>query len=317
MPPRLLAALSLVAAMALTGANVAFGKAIAAAIPVYIFVLFRFVVASLALGPMAAAEPGPKLAQMSRGEWRDLMLMALLGLVGFTVLMLEGLKRTAAADAGIITATLPAVVAALGVSVRRRPPVAPAGPRRGLGRRGPAAGAGHERAGRRRDAGRQPAGGGGRAVRGELRHPRQAAGAALPAATAGARGQPGGPRDGNPARAPRRAHLRSARRDARDVAARHLVRALGQRVLPVAVVWRIAARGDLAGRPGDGGDAGRRACHLRALPGRGHRPGAPRGRSPGDRGDRAGGAKPRQFRIARRSNRILEGEILDDRPMCS
>ena len=29
--------------------------------------------------------------------------------------MLEGLKRTAAADAGIITATLPAVVAALGV----------------------------------------------------------------------------------------------------------------------------------------------------------------------------------------------------------
>ncbi len=52
---------------------------------------------------------------MSRREWRDLALMALLGLVGFTVLMLEGLKRTAAADAGIITATLPAVVAALGV----------------------------------------------------------------------------------------------------------------------------------------------------------------------------------------------------------
>ena len=92
-----------------------FGKAIAAAVPVYIFVLFRFVVASLALVPMAAAEPGPKLLQMSRREWRDLALMALLGLVGFTVLMLEGLKRTAAADAGIITATLPAVVAALGV----------------------------------------------------------------------------------------------------------------------------------------------------------------------------------------------------------
>ena len=115
MPPRPLAALSLVAAMALTGANVGFGKAIAAAVPVYIFVLFRFVVASLALVPMAAAEPGPKLLQMSRREWRDLALMALLGLVGFTVLMLEGLKRTAAADAGIITATLPAVVAALGV----------------------------------------------------------------------------------------------------------------------------------------------------------------------------------------------------------
>jgi drug/metabolite transporter (DMT)-like permease len=42
--------------------------------------------------------------------------MALLGMVGFTVLMFEGLKRTAAVDAGIITATLPAVVAALGVA---------------------------------------------------------------------------------------------------------------------------------------------------------------------------------------------------------
>ena len=115
MPPRLLAALSLIGAMALTGANVAFGKAIAVAIPVYIFVLFRFVVASLALAPWRAASQGRSSSQMSRGEWRDLALMALLGMVGFTVLMLQGLKRTAAADAGIITATLPAVVAALGV----------------------------------------------------------------------------------------------------------------------------------------------------------------------------------------------------------
>src|SRR6478672_8541996 len=115
MPPRLLAALSLIGAMALTGANVAFGKAIAVAIPIYVFVLFRFIVASLALAPMALREPGPKLSGMSWVQWRDLALMALLGMVGFTVLMLEGLKRTAAADAGIITATLPAVVAALGV----------------------------------------------------------------------------------------------------------------------------------------------------------------------------------------------------------
>jgi drug/metabolite transporter (DMT)-like permease len=115
MPPRLLPSVALVAAMALTGTNVAFGKAIAAVVPVYIFVLFRFAVASLALAPMARSEPGPKLVQMRLCEWRDLALMALLGLVGFTVLMLEGLKRTAAADAGIITATLPAVVATLGV----------------------------------------------------------------------------------------------------------------------------------------------------------------------------------------------------------
>ena len=110
-----LAALSLVAAMALTGANVAFGKAIAAAIPIYLFVVFRFAVASLALAPLARGEPGPKLSHMRWAEWRDLLLMALLGMVGFTVFMLEGLKRTSAADAGVITATLPAVVAAFGV----------------------------------------------------------------------------------------------------------------------------------------------------------------------------------------------------------
>jgi drug/metabolite transporter (DMT)-like permease len=103
--------------MALTGANVAFGKAIVATVPVYLFVLFRFAVASVALALMVRGEPGPRLAGMSGRERWDLGLMALLGMIGFTVLMLEGLKRTAAVDAGIITATLPAVVAALGVAV--------------------------------------------------------------------------------------------------------------------------------------------------------------------------------------------------------
>jgi drug/metabolite transporter (DMT)-like permease len=117
MPPSssLFAVLSLTAAMTLTGANVAFGKAIAAEVPVYAFVLFRFAVASAALAVMVRGEPGPRLADMRPDQWRDLALMSMLGMVGFTVLMFEGLKRTAAADAGIITATLPAVVAALGM----------------------------------------------------------------------------------------------------------------------------------------------------------------------------------------------------------
>jgi len=111
------AALSLLAAMMLTGANVAFGKAVVAEFPIYVFVLFRFAVATIALLLVVGAESGPKLRDMTRGQQRDLVLMSLLGMVGFTVLMFEGLKRTAAADAGIITATLPAVVALLGVIV--------------------------------------------------------------------------------------------------------------------------------------------------------------------------------------------------------
>jgi drug/metabolite transporter (DMT)-like permease len=119
MPPsaRLPAALSLLAAMALTGANVALGKAIVAELPVYVFVLFRFAVAGAALALLARGEAGPRLLAMTAVERRDLALMALLGMVGFTVLLLEGLRRTAAADAGIITATLPAVVAVLGTAL--------------------------------------------------------------------------------------------------------------------------------------------------------------------------------------------------------
>jgi hypothetical protein len=50
MPPRGLAALSR-RRRGLTGANVAFGKVIAAAIPVQIVALFRLAVASLVLVP--------------------------------------------------------------------------------------------------------------------------------------------------------------------------------------------------------------------------------------------------------------------------
>jgi len=112
---RAAAALSLIAAMTLTGANVAFGKAVVAVFPIYVFVLFRFLVACLALMLIVPSEGGPKLKDMTRRQQRDLVLMSLLGMVGFTVLMFEGLKRTSAVDAGIITATLPAVVALLGV----------------------------------------------------------------------------------------------------------------------------------------------------------------------------------------------------------
>ena len=68
---RLAAAASLLAAMTLTGANVAFGKAVVAEFPIYVFVLFRFVISCLALLPLASAEEGPRLRHMTRAELRD------------------------------------------------------------------------------------------------------------------------------------------------------------------------------------------------------------------------------------------------------
>jgi drug/metabolite transporter (DMT)-like permease len=121
-PTRLMAFLTLVLAMCFTGANVPFGKAIVAAIPVPVFLLFRFTVATAVLALLAAREPGPRLTSMSRADLRDLMLLSALGSVGFTIFTLEGVKRTSGTDAGIILATLPAVAALLGVIVRRERP---------------------------------------------------------------------------------------------------------------------------------------------------------------------------------------------------
>src|SRR4029453_10559671 len=88
-----------------------------ARLPFHPLLLFGFLVSTAALLALVHGEPGPKLRQMQRGQARDLTFMALLGMIGFTALLFEGLKRTSASEAGIITATLPAVVALLGVAV--------------------------------------------------------------------------------------------------------------------------------------------------------------------------------------------------------
>jgi drug/metabolite transporter (DMT)-like permease len=115
--PRLTAVLSLVAAMSFTGANVPFGKAVMAEMPVEVFLLFRFAVASIALALLVPREPGPQLRAMTARQAVSLTLLGLVGSVLFTFFLLEGVKRTSGADAGIITATLPAVVAVLGLAV--------------------------------------------------------------------------------------------------------------------------------------------------------------------------------------------------------
>ena len=103
--------------MVLTGANVVLAKAISAELPVYVVLVFRFLLATVALAVLARHEPGPRLKHMTARQGRDLAAMAVVGMVGFTALLFEGLKRTSAADAGIITATLPAVAALLGILV--------------------------------------------------------------------------------------------------------------------------------------------------------------------------------------------------------
>ncbi|MFP6558581.1 DMT family transporter [Paraburkholderia sp. B3] len=100
--------LFLVAAMLLVGSNVGIGKSIVAFIPVPLFALLRFVIALAVLAPLLRAA---KMQRVKRGEWINLFLQALFGTFGFTLLMLGGVHRTSAVAAGVITSTIPAVVA--------------------------------------------------------------------------------------------------------------------------------------------------------------------------------------------------------------
>lgn len=115
------AMLLLVAAMAMTGANVPLGKALMASIPLATFLLLRFAVATAALALLIPFEPGPPLRSLTVRQWLSIAVLAGVGSLLFTVFLLEGVKRTSAVDAGIITATLPAVVAALGMLRGERP----------------------------------------------------------------------------------------------------------------------------------------------------------------------------------------------------
>jgi drug/metabolite transporter (DMT)-like permease len=109
------ALLVLMGAMTLTGANVPLAKVLAGSLPLYAFLAFRFAVASMALLPLAHFEAGPRLRDMPAAALRDVAAMSLVGMLGYTVLIFEGVRRTSAVDAGIITATLPAVAAVISV----------------------------------------------------------------------------------------------------------------------------------------------------------------------------------------------------------
>ncbi|HXZ07176.1 MAG TPA: DMT family transporter [Paraburkholderia sp.] len=100
--------LFLIAAMLLVGSNVGIGKSIVTSVPVPLLALLRFVIAMAVLWPLLRVA---KLRRVKRGEWLNLFLQALFGTFGFTLLMLNGVHRTSAVAAGVITSTIPAVVA--------------------------------------------------------------------------------------------------------------------------------------------------------------------------------------------------------------
>jgi len=95
----------LAAAMILVGANVPVGKLLAAELPVPVILFLRCLLACLVLSLLG------RLTRPTRAAGLNLALQALLGTVLYNAALLAGLHRTGALEAGLVLATLPALVA--------------------------------------------------------------------------------------------------------------------------------------------------------------------------------------------------------------
>jgi len=101
----------LASAMILVGANVPVGKLLAAELPVPVILFLRCLLACLVLAPLGLLTPLGPIARPSRAAGLNLALQALFGTLLYNVALLAGLRRTGALEAGLVLATLPAIVA--------------------------------------------------------------------------------------------------------------------------------------------------------------------------------------------------------------
>ena len=119
-PSRALAYLCLALSMGLVGVYVALSKPLAAALPVFLLAWLRFGMGSLAMLhwlKKPADEP-----PLSGATHRLVFLESLLGNFLFSICMLYGVSLTSAVSAGVIMASIPAVIALLSwLFLRERP----------------------------------------------------------------------------------------------------------------------------------------------------------------------------------------------------
>ncbi|MBA8877659.1 DMT family transporter [Phyllobacterium myrsinacearum] len=101
-------------AMVLVGSTVIASKIIAAGLPPFTATALRFAVAfPIFLVLMRLTRT--KWPKLDRSAWMLLVLQAGAGSVGYTTLLISGLKLTSATDAGVIIGTLPVVSAAIAI----------------------------------------------------------------------------------------------------------------------------------------------------------------------------------------------------------
>ncbi|MHB1121158.1 MAG: DMT family transporter [Ramlibacter sp.] len=110
-PQRLLAYACLALSMSLVGSYVALSKALVAAIPVLLLAWLRFGIGAAAMLHWLRRPPDEQ--PMTRRTRQLLFLESFLGNFLFSIFMLYGVSLTSAVAAGVIMASIPAVVALL------------------------------------------------------------------------------------------------------------------------------------------------------------------------------------------------------------
>jgi drug/metabolite transporter (DMT)-like permease len=116
MPDRILGYLYLSVAMVTVGSTVIASKLIASGLPPFTATALRFAIA-LPLFAMLMQATGTRLPRLAFRQWMLLVLQAGAGSVGYTTLLISGLRYTSAADAGVVIGTLPVVSAAIAILV--------------------------------------------------------------------------------------------------------------------------------------------------------------------------------------------------------
>jgi drug/metabolite transporter (DMT)-like permease len=103
--------LLLATSMALVGSYVALSKPLLEAFPLLVLALLRFAIAAVVMLPFIA--PARDEAPLARREQWQLFCMSFFGNFLFSLAMLNGIALSSATAAGVILATLPAMVALL------------------------------------------------------------------------------------------------------------------------------------------------------------------------------------------------------------
>lgn len=108
--------LYLALAMVLVGSTVIASKVVASGLPPFTAAALRFAIAFPCFFALMRLT-GTAWPTLDRRDWVILLIQAVAGSIGYTTLLISGLRFTSAADAGLIIGTLPVVSAAIAVIV--------------------------------------------------------------------------------------------------------------------------------------------------------------------------------------------------------